>query len=100
MNRMRIRPNRIACALRCFVASICCLGLAPCCNATAGASAPQPLRTLKAIHLLTNAEADQSLPVDFTATVTYYRASNRDLFMQDGKTAKIKHETSRSAIHR
>jgi diguanylate cyclase (GGDEF)-like protein len=59
--------------------------------ASALASAPQPLRTLSAIHQLSNAEADRALPTDFEAIVTYYRASNRDLFVQDGDAAIFVH---------
>src|SRR5579872_7154344 len=69
----------------------CCLGLAVALTASASASAPLPLRSLKTIHQLTNAEADGALPVDFTATVTYYRVSNRDLFMQDEDAAIFVH---------
>lgn len=46
-----------------------------------------PLSTLAAIHALTNAEASQHLPVDFEATVTYYRDYERTLFVQDGDAA-------------
>lgn len=61
------------------------------CPALAFASAPAPLTTLKAIHELSNAEARAEQSVDFQATVTYYRASNRDLFMQDGDSAIFVH---------
>jgi diguanylate cyclase (GGDEF)-like protein len=46
-----------------------------------------PLNTLAAIHLLTNAEASRHLPVEFEATVTYFREYERTLFVQDGDTA-------------
>ncbi len=62
-------------------------------------SAPQTLQSLSAIHQLTNAEADRALPVDFTATVTYYRASNRDLFMQDSGVAIYVHAPNRLNLH-
>jgi diguanylate cyclase (GGDEF)-like protein len=42
---------------------------------------------LSAIHLLSNAEASKRLPVAFEATVTYYRDSDIDLFVQDGNDA-------------
>lgn len=91
-DRMRMRPNRaFTCNPRRVAAWRCCLALAVCCSGFADASAPEPLRTLKVIHRLTNAEADRFLPVDFSATVTYYRASNRDLFMQDGDDAIFVH---------
>jgi len=46
-----------------------------------------PVNDLKAIHLLTNAQAAQNLPVDFEATVTFYRSYEATLFVQDGDTA-------------
>jgi diguanylate cyclase (GGDEF)-like protein len=48
---------------------------------------PPALRTLRAVHSLTNAEARLRLPVDFEATVTYYDNNGRDLFVQDGDLA-------------
>ena len=56
------------------------------CATTAGA-ATAPLRTLRAVHSLTNGEAKQALPVDFKGTVTYYDNAGRDLFVQDGNIA-------------
>jgi len=53
----------------------------------AWATAPAPLNSLSAIHLLSNAEASKGLPVAFEATVTYYRNSDIDLFVQDGDAA-------------
>ena len=47
----------------------------------------QPLTSLRAIHALTNAQASHQLPVSFEATVTYYRAYERTLFVQDGDQA-------------
>ena len=53
--------------------------------ATAGwAAPPAPLTTLRAIHSLSNAEARRALPVDFEATVGYWRGSEDLLFVQDG----------------
>src|SRR5579863_6826402 len=89
---MRMWPEKLP--LRdhwCVAAWIYCVGLAVGFAACACASAPLPLRSLKTIHQLTNAEADGALPVDFTATVTYYRVSNRDLFMQDEDAAIFVH---------
>lgn len=43
--------------------------------------------TLQAVHVLTNAEAAQGLPVAFEASVTYYQKGNIDLFVQDGDAA-------------
>jgi diguanylate cyclase (GGDEF)-like protein len=48
---------------------------------------PAPLTTLRAVHDLSNAEASQELPVAFEATVTYCRAYDNTLFVQDGNTA-------------
>lgn len=44
----------------------------------------KPLTSLRAIHALSNAQASHQLPVSFEATVTYYRAYERTLFVQDG----------------
>jgi diguanylate cyclase (GGDEF)-like protein len=49
----------------------------------AWAASPAPLTTLRAIHALSNAEASQSLPVAFEATVTYFHATQYTLFVQD-----------------
>ena len=59
------------------------LGWAP----AALAAAPAPLTSVRAIHELTNAEANKGLPVEFQATVTFNRASERTLFVQDGDDA-------------
>jgi diguanylate cyclase (GGDEF)-like protein len=48
------------------------------------ASPPATLTSLSAIHALDNAQASQGLPVDFEATVTYYRGWETTLFVQDG----------------
>src|ERR1035441_3797259 len=57
------------------------------CTSAAWAAAPATLTTLRAIHALTNAEANQAIPVDFEATVTYFRWYTRELFVQDGDAA-------------
>jgi diguanylate cyclase (GGDEF)-like protein len=44
---------------------------------------PGTLTTLRAIHLLSNAQAAQTPPVAFQATVTYFRGYERTLFVQD-----------------
>jgi diguanylate cyclase (GGDEF)-like protein len=55
---------------------------------TAGAGAETgTLTTLAAIHSLSNQEASRHLPVEFEATVTYYRDYERTLFVQDGDAA-------------
>ena len=45
------------------------------------------LTSLAAIHGLTNAEASRQIPVEFEATVTFYRDYERTLFVQDGDAA-------------
>ena len=45
------------------------------------------LTDLRAIHQLTNSQAAESHPVDFEATVTFYRSYEATLFVQDGDTA-------------
>lgn len=42
---------------------------------------------IRALHALTNEEASKKLPVQFEATVTYYRDYDIDLFVQDGDNA-------------
>jgi len=49
--------------------------------------AQAPLTTLAAIHALSNQQASAQLPVDFEATVTYYKTTDVDLFVQDGDIA-------------
>ena len=53
----------------------------------AWSATPAPLTTLRAIHALTNAEANQDQQVAFEATVTYYRGYEQTLFVQDGDAA-------------
>jgi diguanylate cyclase (GGDEF)-like protein len=55
--------------------------------ALAAADPPARLTSLAAIHALTNAEASHKLPVEFEATVTYFRPYTRELFVQDGSAA-------------
>ena len=61
----------------------------------ARSQAPAPLTSLGAIHLLTNAQASQALPVAFEATVTYYRVYERTLFVQDGGVAIYVHPSAK-----
>ena len=56
-------------------------------GAGASAAPPAPLTSLHAITALTNAQASQRLPVNFEATVIYYRSYGRELFVQDGNAA-------------
>ena len=44
----------------------------------------RPLTSVRAIRALTNDEASQSIPVEFQATVTYFRGYRKNLFVQDG----------------
>jgi diguanylate cyclase (GGDEF)-like protein len=48
---------------------------------------PATLTTLRQIRALSDAEASQSLPVAFEATVTYYNKTGVDLFVQEGDEA-------------
>jgi len=51
------------------------------------AEEPETLRSLRDINPLTNAEASHLVPVDFEATVTYYRDYEKTMFVQDGGVA-------------
>jgi diguanylate cyclase (GGDEF)-like protein len=53
----------------------------------AWAVTPAPLTTLRAIHAVSNAEAEQHLPVDFEATVSFIRPQEHLLFVQDENAA-------------
>lgn len=55
--------------------------------ATMAGAETASLRTLRAVHSLTNTEAKRALSADFEATVTYYDPAGRDLFVQDGDQA-------------
>jgi len=57
------------------------------CLTAAWAAGPAPLTSLRAIHALTNEEANHHLPVVFDATVTFFLPSERTFFVQDGDTA-------------
>jgi diguanylate cyclase (GGDEF)-like protein len=78
-----------------MLAGMFCVCLIPSCTAETSKASPQPLKTVTAIHQLNNAEADRALPVDFEATVTYYRPGNRDLFMQDEDAGVFVHSPLR-----
>jgi len=54
------------------------------CSALAVAAAPETITSLAALHSLSNAEAAQSIPVAFEATVTYHIPGTIGLFVQDG----------------
>ena len=53
-------------------------------TALACGQSPAPLTSLAQIHTLTNEEAAKHIPVDFQATVTYFRNYEHTLFVQDG----------------
>jgi len=59
------------------------LGWAP----VALAAAPSPLTSLSQIHVVTNEQAKAALPVEFEATVTYFRGFEKTMFVQDGDIA-------------
>jgi diguanylate cyclase (GGDEF)-like protein len=54
---------------------------------TAFASEQGTLTSLRAVHALSNAEADHAIPVAFEATVVYSRGYESLLFVQDGDAA-------------
>jgi diguanylate cyclase (GGDEF)-like protein len=51
------------------------------------ATSPGPMTSLHEIRALTNAQASHALPVAFEATVTFFRAHPRMLYVQDGDSA-------------
>jgi diguanylate cyclase (GGDEF)-like protein len=57
------------------------------CVVSARAADQMPLTSLRAIHALSNAEADRGIPVAFEATVTFYKKGDVNLFVQDGDAA-------------
>ena len=64
----------------------------------ATAASPATLTSLRAIHSLTNDEAGQALPVDFEATVTYFRGYSHFLTVQDGDTALFIRATTNAKL--
>lgn len=59
---------------------------------------PAPLKTLSAIHHLTNEEASKRIPVSFRATVTYFGADGNALVVQDGTDAIYIQATTTSRL--
>ncbi|MGD0547174.1 MAG: GGDEF domain-containing protein, partial [Terracidiphilus sp.] len=55
--------------------------------AAAWATPPATLTTLGQIHALNNGEGNKGYPVAFEATITFYRADEHLLFVQDGGDA-------------
>ncbi|HEX3894007.1 MAG TPA: GGDEF domain-containing protein [Terracidiphilus sp.] len=70
-------PAAVAALVVCLVA----------CFSSFAAATPATLTSLHAIRKLTNAEASMAVPVDFEATVTYFRGYEKTLFVQDGDDA-------------
>jgi len=62
------------------------------------AATPAPLTTLRDLHALSNAQANQSLPVAFEATVTYAPGHESLLFVQDGDFAVFVLDTAKSNL--
>lgn len=58
--------------------------LSAACLPALGQSAPQALTSLRDIRNLSDSQAANAIPVDFQATVTYYRSYEKTLFVQDG----------------
>ncbi|MGB6974558.1 MAG: diguanylate cyclase [Terracidiphilus sp.] len=54
--------------------------------ASAAWAAPGLLITVRSISALSQGEANQGYPVDFSGTVTYFRSYEKILFVQDGDT--------------
>jgi diguanylate cyclase (GGDEF)-like protein len=75
-----VRPKGLGMKYRLSALAVL-LGLTCLCNAQS------PLRSLKALHALTNSEAAHHYSADFEATVTYFRGYERTLFVQDGDYA-------------
>ncbi len=57
------------------------------CVLASSAAEPVKLTTLQKIHALSNEDAAHHYPVEFAATVLYFRGRERTLFVQDGDTA-------------
>jgi diguanylate cyclase (GGDEF)-like protein len=51
---------------------------------SAACATPATLTSLHAIRELSNAEASKAIPVEFQATVTYFRSYEKTLYVQDG----------------
>lgn len=57
------------------------------CTSGCLAVSPDPMTSLHDVRALTNAQASHALPVNFEATVTFFRAHPRMLYVQDGDSA-------------
>src|ERR1700742_982087 len=58
-----------------------------CCAPIALAQGQAPVNSIRAISNLSNAQASQRPPADFEATVTYIRAVERTLFVEEDGAA-------------
>lgn len=72
-------------------------------SAWAGPSAPSvmpvaPLTSARAIRALSNAEAKGEIPVNFEATVTYFRNYRHNLFVQDSGVGVFVKATSKTNL--
>ncbi len=57
------------------------------CSVQGWTAEPATLRTLAAVHALTNLEASRRIPAVFEATVVYFRSYEKTMFVQDGVLA-------------
>ena len=64
----------------------------------ASAATPAILTSLRAIHSLTPEQSSQKLPVDFEATVTYFRGYSHFLTVQDGDLAIFVRATTNARL--
>ena len=79
-----------------FCAGLLALGLS---GQTAPSAPTSSLTSLIAIHQFTNEQAATRIPVDFDATVTFYRGYESTLFVQDGDTAIYVQPSKQYNIH-
>lgn len=70
-----------------FRGRVFALAMVAACSRLVLAAPPQTIRSVAALHSLTNDEAAHSIPVAFEATVTYHITGDSDLFVQDGDLA-------------
>lgn len=66
--------------------AVCAAAISAACISAAFAEAG-PLTSVRVLNALTNTQASHSLPVEFEATVTYFRGYEHALFVQDGDSA-------------
>lgn len=71
-------------SMRGMITAVTFLGLSLCIS---WARTPETLTSLRAIHALSHADAGKEIPVEFKATVTYFRNYENALFVQNGDGA-------------